>query len=40
MTKEPDENKTEQQTSASKTEMEPEKSIERWDTDGGADLCP
>lgn len=38
--KEPDENKTEQQISALKAEKELKKSIERWDTDGGKNLCP
>jgi hypothetical protein len=38
--KEPDVKKTDQQLSATNTEIESKKSISRWDTDGGVDLCP
>lgn len=38
--KEPDENKTQENVSETKTEKESRKSISRWDTDGGTDLCP
>jgi hypothetical protein len=34
------ENKTVQKPSATSTETESKKSISRWDTDGGTDLCP
>jgi hypothetical protein len=37
--KKPDENKTQKPISATKTEKESKKSISRWDTDGGTDLC-
>ena len=37
--KEPDENKTQKPFSATKAEKESKKSISRWDTDGGVDLC-
>lgn len=38
--KKPDENKTQENVSETKTEKESRKSISRWDTDGGTDLCP
>jgi hypothetical protein len=38
--KDRDENKTDQKPSATNTEIESKKSISRWDTDGGTDLCP
>lgn len=38
--KEPDENKTQEDANATKAEKEAKKSISRWDTDGGKDLCP
>ena len=39
MKKEPDENKTQNPISSTKAEKESKKSISRWDTDGGVDLC-
>jgi len=39
MEKEPDENKTQNPISSTKAEKESKKSISRWDTDGGVDLC-
>jgi len=37
--KEPDENKNQKPISVTKAEKELKKSISRWDSDGGVDLC-